>query len=69
MAVFIVAWIVTLAFSKPAYPAFPWVGEGPGLLAWIKGNATYFFHYAEWVEDGYNKVSFAANLSSYQSAH
>lgn len=57
VAVFIVSWIVTLAFSKPAYPAFPWVGEGPGLLAWIKGNATYLFHYAEWVEDGYNKYT------------
>jgi hypothetical protein len=59
VAVVVISCIVTLIFdalSKPAYPPFSWVGEGQGWLAWFKGNVTYLFHYADWVQDGYEKV-------------
>ena len=58
-AVVVISFFSTLAFnilSTPTYPQFAWGGEGPGILAWLKGNITFITHYADWVQDGYNKV-------------
>jgi hypothetical protein len=57
VAISCIAALLVHAFSRPAYPQFQWVGEGRGILAWIKGNVTYLFHYADWVDDGYKKVA------------
>jgi hypothetical protein len=56
VVIFCIATLIFDALSKPTYPQFSWVGEGQGLLAWFKGNVTYIFHYADWVQDGYKKV-------------
>jgi len=54
---FCIATFIFGAFSEPALPQFVWVGEGKGLWAWLKGNVTYVFHYADWVQDGYKKYA------------
>jgi hypothetical protein len=65
VALVVIACIATLIFgvlAEPAYPQFSWVGEGKGLVAWLKGNVTYLFHYSDWVQDGYRKVFSAQSI-------
>jgi len=57
---FCVASLALTAFSQPKYPQFQWIGEGRGVIAWLKGNFKYPFSYSDWVKDGYNKVLFRA---------
>ena len=59
-----VAALIFGALSEPAYPQFSWVGEGKGLWPWLKGNITYLFHYADWVQDGYRKVFFCCQTAA-----
>lgn len=56
-AILVAAFIADCAL-KPRYPhSLPRVGYGDSLLATLRNWLGYVFHFNDWVDEGYNKVT------------